>query len=85
MQVCVSQCPSKTVLFEKELRLNPNSFELIRNDMVCNDEVTNVQTMTPAQALQYIQEEKCASFILQSQPGEFCVFYDKFSSICYLT
>lgn len=41
--------------------------------MVCSDEVENVQTMTPAQALQYIQEEKCASFILQSQPGEFYI------------
>lgn len=67
-QVCVSQCPSKTILFEKELRLNPSSFELIRKEMVCSDEVGNVQTMTPAQALQYIQEEKCASFVLQSQP-----------------
>ncbi|CAH0722355.1 unnamed protein product, partial [Brenthis ino] len=66
-QVCVSQCPSQTVLIEKELRVNPSSFEELRKDMVCNDEV-NMQTMTYAQALQYIQEEKCASFILQSQP-----------------
>lgn len=54
--------------------------------MVCSDEVENVQTMTPAQAIQYIQEEKCASFILQSQPGEFCIVEcDQFSSFYYFT
>ncbi|XP_039745321.1 choline transporter-like 2 isoform X2 [Pararge aegeria] len=36
-------------------------------DMVCTEDV-NIQTMTYSQAMQYIQEEKCASFVLQSQP-----------------
>ncbi|XP_045760351.1 choline transporter-like 2 isoform X3 [Maniola jurtina] len=66
-QVCVERCPDKTVLFKKELEQNPSSFQQIKYDMVCTEDV-NIQTMTYAQAIQYIQEEKCANFILQSQP-----------------
>ncbi|XP_039765563.1 choline transporter-like 2 isoform X1 [Pararge aegeria] len=66
-QVCVSQCPDKTVLFKKELEQNPTAFEQIKMNMVCTEDV-NLQTMTYSQAIQYIQEEKCASFVLQSQP-----------------
>lgn len=68
LQVCVRQCPDKTLLFEKELQENPGSFQQIKQNMVCTEDV-NIQTMTLAQALQYIKEEKCASFVLQSQPG----------------
>ncbi|XP_045504868.1 choline transporter-like 2 isoform X3 [Colias croceus] len=66
-QVCVEKCPTNTILLEKEIRLNPGAFETFRPSMVCTDEV-NIQTMTSSQALQYMQEEKCASFIISSQP-----------------
>ncbi|XP_047535659.1 choline transporter-like 2 isoform X3 [Vanessa atalanta] len=66
-QVCVSQCPSRTVLFEKEIRQNPAIFDQIKNDMVCTDGI-NVQTMTSSEALEHIKNEKCTSFVLQSQP-----------------
>ncbi|XP_064076881.1 choline transporter-like 2 isoform X1 [Vanessa tameamea] len=66
-QVCVSQCPSRTVLFEKEIRQNPGIFDQIKNDMVCTDGL-NVQTMTSSEALEHIKNEKCTSFVLQSQP-----------------
>ncbi|CAG9575617.1 unnamed protein product [Danaus chrysippus] len=67
-QVCVEKCPEKTFIFEKELRQNPASFEQLRQNMVCTDEVTNMQTMTLSEAITYMQQEKCASFVLQSQP-----------------
>ncbi|XP_038209428.1 choline transporter-like 2 isoform X2 [Zerene cesonia] len=66
-QVCVEKCPTNTILLEKELRLNPSTFETLRPSMVCTDEV-NIQTMTSSQALQYMQEDKCASFLISSQP-----------------
>ncbi|XP_034841494.1 choline transporter-like 2 isoform X3 [Maniola hyperantus] len=66
-QVCVERCPDKTVLFKKELEQNPSSFQQIKSDMICTQDV-NMQTLTYAQALQYIEKDKCASFILQSQP-----------------
>ncbi|CAG4925770.1 unnamed protein product [Colias eurytheme] len=66
-QVCVEKCPTNTILLEKEIRLNPGAFETLRPSMVCTDEV-NIQTMTSSQALQYMQEDKCASFIISSQP-----------------
>ncbi|XP_032510800.2 choline transporter-like 2 isoform X3 [Danaus plexippus] len=67
-QVCVQKCPERTFIFEKELRQNPASFEQLRQNMVCTDEVTNIQTMTLSEAIAYMQQEKCASFVLQSQP-----------------
>ncbi|CAH2100196.1 unnamed protein product [Euphydryas editha] len=66
-QVCVSQCPSKTVLFEKEIIQNSASFNQIKSDMVCIDGL-DVQTMSSSEALEHIQKERCASFVLQSQP-----------------
>ncbi|XP_050359441.1 choline transporter-like 2 isoform X3 [Nymphalis io] len=66
-QVCVSQCPSKTVLFEKEIRQNPATFDQIKKDMVCIEGL-NVQTMASSEALEHIKNEKCTSFVLQSQP-----------------
>lgn len=69
-KVCVQKCPERTFIFEKELRQNPASFEQLRQNMVCTDEVTNIQTMTFSEAIAYMQQEKCASFVLQSQPGK---------------
>ncbi|XP_052747500.1 choline transporter-like 2 isoform X2 [Bicyclus anynana] len=66
-QVCVPQCPDRTILFTKELEQNPSSFEQLKPRMVCTEDV-NTQSMTLAQAKQYIQDEKCASFVLESQP-----------------
>ncbi|XP_050674068.1 choline transporter-like 2 isoform X2 [Leptidea sinapis] len=66
-QVCVENCPKTTTLIAKELAQNPNNFESLRASMVCVDEV-NTQSMSSSQALQYMQEEKCAGFLLASQP-----------------
>lgn len=65
-QVCVKNCPDTTIIFENEMA--QTSFESLRSKMVCTDEV-NVNTMTSSQALQYMREEKCARFLLASQPG----------------
>ncbi|XP_011563045.3 choline transporter-like 2 isoform X3 [Plutella xylostella] len=64
-QVCVSQCPDTTILFESVL--TASSLDQLRARMVCSDDV-NTQTMTLQQAQQYMQQEKCAKFVLQSQP-----------------
>ncbi|XP_022130827.2 choline transporter-like 2 isoform X1 [Pieris rapae] len=64
-QVCVENCPDNTIIFEKEL--SQTSFESLRSKMVCTDDV-NINTMTSSQALQYMKEEKCARFLLASQP-----------------
>ncbi|CAG9110335.1 unnamed protein product [Plutella xylostella] len=64
-QVCVSQCPDTTILFESVL--TAASLDQLRARMVCSDDV-NTQTMTLQQAQQYMQQEKCAKFVLQSQP-----------------
>lgn len=42
--------------------------------MVCTDDI-DINTMTYTQAKQYMQEDKCASYVLQSQPGICQVLY----------
>ncbi|XP_041974365.1 choline transporter-like 2 isoform X3 [Aricia agestis] len=66
-QVCVSQCPSETILFEKDIKTNPSSFNTLRSKMVCTYDI-DVQTLTADKALEYIEQDKCASFIIPSQP-----------------
>ncbi|XP_075987472.1 choline transporter-like 2 isoform X2 [Anticarsia gemmatalis] len=64
-QVCVKQCPDRTILF-KEI-LTAANFEEYRSSMVCTEAV-NTATMTFSMAQQYMTEKKCASYVLQSQP-----------------
>lgn len=64
-QVCVTQCPTRTILFQQILT-EANFAEYI-SSMVCTKDV-NVNTMTYAQAKEYMANEKCASIVLQSQP-----------------
>ncbi|CAH0747568.1 unnamed protein product [Diatraea saccharalis] len=64
-QVCVEKCPGETILFET--RLTPATFNTYRNSMVCTDEV-NMNSLTYDQALTYMRQEKCASYVLKSQP-----------------
>ncbi|CAH0747569.1 unnamed protein product [Diatraea saccharalis] len=65
LQVCVEKCPGETILFET--RLTPATFNTYRNSMVCTDEV-NMNSLTYDQALTYMRQEKCASYVLKSQP-----------------
>ncbi|RVE43260.1 hypothetical protein evm_012090 [Chilo suppressalis] len=64
-QVCVEKCPSETILFET--KLTPSTFNTLRNSMVCTDEV-NMNLLTYDQAITYMREEKCASYVLRSEP-----------------
>ncbi|XP_037300766.1 choline transporter-like 2 isoform X3 [Manduca sexta] len=64
-QVCVSKCPERFIRFGTEL--TPATMEQLRSSMVCTDDV-NVRDMTYNQAMQYIKENKCAPYVLQSQP-----------------
>ncbi|KAL0850385.1 hypothetical protein ABMA28_012206 [Loxostege sticticalis] len=64
-QVCVKECPSKTVIFENEL--TPATFPALKQYMVCTDEV-NMNDLTYTQAINYIQQERCASYVLRSTP-----------------
>jgi hypothetical protein len=66
-QVCVKECPKTTNIFETEL--TASTFPSLKSSMVCTDEV-NMDFLTYNQAVQYIKEEKCASYVLKSQPGE---------------
>ncbi|XP_037300767.1 choline transporter-like 2 isoform X4 [Manduca sexta] len=65
-QVCVSKCPERFIRFGTEL--TPATMEQLRSSMVCTDDV-NVRDMTYNQAMQYIKENKCAPYVLQSQPA----------------
>lgn len=64
-QVCVTQCPTRTILFQQIL--TEANFADYISSMVCTKDV-NVNTMTYAQAKEYMANEKCASIVLQSQP-----------------
>ncbi|XP_026725806.1 CTL-like protein 2 isoform X1 [Trichoplusia ni] len=63
-QVCVNQCPARTILFDVEM--TESNFGELKSKMVCTDDV-NMNTLTYTQAKQYMQEDKCASYVLQSQ------------------
>ncbi|CAG5041956.1 unnamed protein product [Parnassius apollo] len=65
-QVCVNRCPDQTIMFQTKIS-DASSFEQVRSSMVCTDDV-NVQTMTYTQALQNIKDEKCASYVIRSEP-----------------
>lgn len=67
LQVCVSQCPSRTIIFETEL--TPSNFNELKPYMVCVDDVS-MDTLTYDQAREFMRQEKCANFVLKSQPGE---------------
>ncbi|XP_047028248.1 choline transporter-like 2 isoform X4 [Helicoverpa zea] len=63
-QVCVKQCPTETRIFDKEM--TESNFLQYRPSMVCTADI-NVNTLTYAQARNYISQNKCASYVLQSQ------------------
>ncbi|XP_049698461.2 choline transporter-like 2 isoform X1 [Helicoverpa armigera] len=63
-QVCVNQCPTETKIFDKEM--TESNFLQYRPSMVCTADI-NVNTLTYAQARDYITQNKCASYVLQSQ------------------
>ncbi|PZC79789.1 hypothetical protein B5X24_HaOG215778 [Helicoverpa armigera] len=63
-QVCVKQCPTETKIFDKEM--TESNFLQYRPSMVCTADI-NVNTLTYAQARDYITQNKCASYVLQSQ------------------
>ncbi|XP_012547944.1 CTL-like protein 2 isoform X1 [Bombyx mandarina] len=63
-QVCVEECPQRTVKFIEQL--TSANFNEMKREMVCIDGV-NTETMTYSDALQYMNEDKCAGLILQSQ------------------
>ncbi|KAJ0181029.1 hypothetical protein K1T71_003114 [Dendrolimus kikuchii] len=64
-QVCVEKCPDRTIIFN--LPMTEDEFREIRSNMVCTDDI-NVKTLTRQEALNYISQEKCASFVVTSQP-----------------
>uniref|UniRef100_A0A2A4K4L2 Choline transporter-like protein n=1 Tax=Heliothis virescens TaxID=7102 RepID=A0A2A4K4L2_HELVI len=63
-QVCVKQCPTQTIIFAVEM--TESNFLEYKSRMVCTSDV-NMDTLTYAQATNYITEKKCASYVLQSQ------------------
>ncbi|CAH0600697.1 unnamed protein product [Chrysodeixis includens] len=63
-QVCVNQCPTRTILFDAEM--TESNFAQLKSSMVCTDDV-NMNILTYTQAKQYMLEDKCASYVLQSQ------------------
>ncbi|KAJ8734636.1 hypothetical protein PYW08_013886 [Mythimna loreyi] len=63
-QVCVEECPSKTVLFKSEM--TQANFAELKPHMVCKNDV-DVTTMTYEQAIANINDEKCAKYVLRSQ------------------
>lgn len=65
-QVCVNQCPSKTIVFHQ---LDETTFPQFKSNMVCTYDI-DVQTLKYNEALQHIKNEKCASYVVQSQPGK---------------
>ncbi|XP_068628408.1 choline transporter-like 2 isoform X2 [Battus philenor] len=65
-QICVNKCPDQTIVFHARIT-NASSFEQVRSNMVCTDDV-NIQTMTHTEALQNINDGKCAGYVLRSQP-----------------
>ncbi|XP_022835299.1 CTL-like protein 2 isoform X3 [Spodoptera litura] len=63
-QVCVSKCPSRTIIFSSEM--NQQNFGAYRSELVCTYDV-NVNTITYAQAVEYMSNGKCAPYVLESQ------------------
>lgn len=63
-QVCVSKCPSRTIIFASEM--NQQNFDTYRSSMVCTYDV-NVNTITYSQAVEYMANGKCAPYVLESQ------------------
>lgn len=52
--------------------MTESNFGDLKSKMVCTDDV-NMNTLTYTQAKQYMQEDKCASYVLQSQAGNYRV------------
>lgn len=69
-QVCVEQCPTKTILFKSQM--NVDTFDQYKSHMVCQNNV-NANTLTYQQAVAYIDDGTCASYVLQSQAGNYSV------------
>ncbi|XP_050553344.1 choline transporter-like 2 isoform X4 [Spodoptera frugiperda] len=63
-QVCVSKCPSRTIIFASEM--NQQNFDTYRSSMVCTYDV-NVNTISYSQAVEYMANGKCAPYVLESQ------------------
>ncbi|XP_053600740.1 choline transporter-like 2 isoform X3 [Plodia interpunctella] len=61
-QVCVNQCPDRTINFEKEL--TAANFNELKSRMVCK---YDVDISTYEKAMQSISEEKCAKSVLKSE------------------
>ncbi|XP_028030025.1 CTL-like protein 2 isoform X3 [Bombyx mandarina] len=70
-QVCVEECPQRTVKFIEQL--TSANFNEMKREMVCIDGV-NTETMTYSDALQYMNEDKCAGLILQSQSASYLCY-----------
>ncbi|XP_073941370.1 choline transporter-like 2 isoform X2 [Choristoneura fumiferana] len=65
-QVCVKECPTSTKVF-KSPEYTASNFNTWKSSMVCTYDI-NINTMTYNQAMDYIDQEKCASYVLKSQP-----------------
>ncbi|XP_048004473.1 uncharacterized protein LOC125240570 isoform X5 [Leguminivora glycinivorella] len=64
-QVCVNECPKETIVFNKGNYMAP-TFNDWRSKMICVDGI-NTATMTYDEAVQYMNDNKCASYVLKSQ------------------
>lgn len=67
-QVCVNKCPDRTIAFKSPL-LDQSSFLELRSNMVCTYDI-DVQTLTYEKAIQLIDDRKCASYVIKSEPGK---------------
>ncbi|XP_063373104.1 choline transporter-like 2 isoform X4 [Cydia amplana] len=64
-QVCVNECPKETIVFNTG-NYTAASFNNWRSKMICVDGI-NTATMTHDEAVRYMKDTKCASYVLKSQ------------------
>ncbi|XP_039745477.1 choline transporter-like 2 [Pararge aegeria] len=65
--VCVEECPEKTVFLETILKKSPEKFDELKSAMVCREDI-KIQTLNAQQALEHMDKDTCAKYVLHSKP-----------------
>lgn len=63
-QVCVEKCPTQTIFFKQ---MTSSSWPTLKSSMVCQDDI-DINSLSFSQAMTYIENERCANYVLESQP-----------------
>ncbi|CAH2233911.1 jg14669 [Pararge aegeria aegeria] len=71
--VCVEECPEKTVFLETILKKSPEKFDELKSAMVCREDI-KIQTLNAQQALEHMDKDTCAKYVLHSKPGMYLCY-----------